>query len=77
MRIPSWSEAEPKIISAALAAVLFFIVSNPLTYKLVDRVITPVLGRVFKTVEAGCPTHVGLLIHTGVFFSLTLALQYV
>ena len=46
-----------------LAAVLFYVVSNPATYKLVESL----LGRFFKIAMNGAPTPAGLLVHTAVF----------
>ena len=49
-----------------LAAVLFYVVSNPATYKLVESL----LGRFFKIAMNGSPTPVGLVVHTAVFAAL-------
>jgi len=49
-----------------LAAVLFYVVSNPATYKLVESL----LGRFFKIATNGSPTATGLLVHTAVFAAL-------
>ena len=49
-----------------LAAVLFYVVSNPATYKLVESL----LGRFFKIATNGSPTAIGLLVHTAVFAAL-------
>ena len=46
-----------------LAAVLFYVVSNPATYKLVESL----LGRFFKIAMNGSPTPAGLVVHTAVF----------
>jgi hypothetical protein len=46
-----------------LASVLFYLVSNPTTYKLVDNLV----GRYVKIVSNGMPTPYGILIHTAVF----------
>ena len=62
-------------LSAALSAgLLFFVISNPYTYKLVDSVIGGVVGAVipqfaywFRIAEAGCPTTYGLVVHSAVF----------
>lgn len=54
-------------------AVVFAIVTNPMTYKLVDRI--------FKTIDVkianqtGCPTFIGLFIHTIIFILLLRALM--
>ena len=51
------------ITRVLLAAVLFYVVSNPATYKLVESL----LGRFFKIAMNGSPTPAGLLVHTAVF----------
>ena len=51
------------ITRVLLASVLFYLVSNPSTYKLVDSV----LSRFVKIISNGSPTSYGLLIHTAVF----------
>ena len=54
------------ITRVMLAAVLFYVVSNPATYKLVESL----LGRFFKIAMNGSPTPVGLVVHTAVFAAL-------
>ena len=54
------------ITRVLLAAVLFYVVSNPATYKLVESL----LGRFFKIAMNGSPTPVGLVVHTAVFAAL-------
>jgi len=63
-----------KFQSAALLAVLFFVLSSPMTYRLVDRLVgglvtavLPQFSSVFKVAEAGCPTQYGLVVHSVVF----------
>ena len=63
-----------KFQNAALLAVLFFVLSSPMTYRLVDRLvggvvtsIFPQFASVFKVAEAGCPTQYGLVVHSLVF----------
>jgi hypothetical protein len=63
-----------KFQSAALLAVLFFVVSSPMTYRLVDRLVgglvsavAPQLTSLFKVAEAGCPTQYGLVVHSVVY----------
>jgi hypothetical protein len=47
-------------------AVLFFVVSNPMTYKLTDKILSPIVGRISQGC-CGCPTTIGLLVHAVVF----------
>jgi hypothetical protein len=63
-----------KATAALSAALLFFVISSPFTYRLVDSVVGGVVGSVvpqfttlFKIAEAGCPTNYGLLVHSAVF----------
>ena len=53
-----------------LAVVLFYVVSNPATYKLVDSF----LGRFFRVARNGSPTFAGLLVHAAVFGALLMFL---
>ena len=63
-----------KAQAALTAALLFFVVSSPFTYRLVDSVVGGLVGAIvpqfttlFKIAEAGCPTNYGLLVHSLVF----------
>lgn len=56
-----------------LTTVVFLIVVNPMTYKLVQKLFANVLGNVANPVT-GCPTYVGIAVHTIIF---TLLLRYV
>jgi len=47
------------------AALLFFIVANPLTYQLVDSLLGPLVGRIAG--PGGAPTTLGLLVHSLVY----------
>lgn len=54
-----------KLKGALVAGLLFFIVSHPMVYKLVDSVLGNLLGRIAS--PSGCPTTWGLIVHAGVF----------
>ena len=63
-----------KMQAALTAALLFYVISSPFTYRLVDQVIggvvgavVPQFGSLFKIAEAGCPTNYGLIVHAVVF----------
>ena len=63
-----------KVKHALMLALLFFVVSSPYTYSLVDKVVStlfggmfPSLASLFKIAEGGCPTTYGLLVHSAVF----------
>lgn len=51
--------------------VLFLIIVNPYTYKLVNSLLQSVVGKIADS--AGCPTTVGILVHAVVF---TVILRY-
>ena len=53
------------------SALVFFLVANPEMYRVVQKVVG---GLVTVAVE-GCPTPVGLLVHTVLFFCVILALM--
>lgn len=54
-----------KLTVALTAGLMFFIISNPVVYKLVDSVIGDTLGRIAS--PSGCPTTWGLIVHSAVF----------
>ncbi len=63
-----------KLQAALTAALLFYVISSPFTYRLVDQVVGGVVGSVvpqftsmLKVAEAGCPTNYGLMLHAAVF----------
>lgn len=63
-----------KTQAALTAALLFYVISSPFTYRLVDNLVGGVVGAVvpqftsmLKIAEAGCPTNYGLLVHSAVF----------
>jgi len=68
---------------AFFAALLFYVISNPITYTLVDSITTTFLGPLlgpsaafFKIAEAGQPTGYELFVHTVVFFFVILGLMH-
>jgi hypothetical protein len=64
-----------KLQISAFQGLLFYILANPITFRVVDGLSTSVGGpRVF---ENGIPTGVGLLVHSAVFFAVTLGLMYI
>lgn len=67
-----------KVQASVTAALLFFVVSSPFTYKIVDSLIggivhtiAPSLTSLFKVAESGCPTNYGLIVHSVVFGLVT------
>jgi hypothetical protein len=48
-----------------MAGLMFFIISHPIVYKLVDSVLRGMLGPIAS--PSGCPTTWGLIVHAGVF----------
>jgi hypothetical protein len=64
-------------ISAAMYAVLFFVFSHPSTYKVVDTLLQPLFGRWVRAMEANCPTHFGVLLHSGAFFAVIFGLSFI
>ena len=55
------------------SALVFFLVANPETYKLIQKVLGGLVGEIASA--AGCPTALGLFLHTIVFFFVILALM--
>ena len=63
-----------KVMHSLFLAILFFVVSSPMTYQLVDSIVggvvsavVPQLSSTFKVAMAGCPTTYGLAVHACVF----------
>ena len=55
------------------SALVFFLVANPETYKVVQKMLGGLIGTIADA--AGAPTPLGLAVHTAVFFSVMLALM--
>lgn len=58
-----------KVKEALVAGLMFFIISHPIVYKLVDSLVGGVLGRLAS--PSGCPTTWGLIVHAAVFAAAT------
>lgn len=63
-----------RIRHSLMLALLFFVISSPYLYKLVDSIVSPIVGSLIpqlswalKISEGGCPTTYGLLVHSAVF----------
>lgn len=54
-----------KVKEALVAGLMFFIISHPIVYKLVDGLIGGLLGPIAS--PGGCPTTWGLIVHSAVF----------
>ena len=55
------------------SALVFFLVANPETYKIFQKLLGGVFGEVASL--SGCPTPFGLFLHTAVFFFVILGLM--
>lgn len=67
-----------KVQASLMAALLFFVISSPFTYRLVDntfgsliRKFLPWDSALLKLAEAGCPTNYGLAVHAAVYGMVT------
>ncbi len=58
-----------KLKAALVAGLMFFIVSNPMVYKIVDGLLGGILGPIAS--PSGCPTTWGLIVHSAVFAAAT------
>ena len=58
-----------KLTAALIAGVMFFIISNPFVYQLVDSLVGQQLGHIAS--PSGCPTTWGLVVHSCVFAAAT------
>ena len=55
------------------SALVFFLVANPETYKVIQKILGGVIGEIAGA--SGCPTPLGLFIHAVIFFCVILALM--
>jgi hypothetical protein len=64
---------DPKVMASIQAALLFLIVANPTTYRLVQMI----FGGLFKVANSatGCPSAMGLILHAVVFGLLSYGLM--
>jgi uncharacterized membrane protein (DUF106 family) len=62
MKVPGLSAKNSVIVTIAL---LFFIVANPMVFRFVDSVLGWLVGPVAS--PSGCPTTLGLVVHSIVF----------
>jgi hypothetical protein len=57
------------------AVLLFFLISNPMTYRLTNSLLGGLVGRLAD--PSGCPTARGLLVHSAVFGLIVYGLMYI
>jgi hypothetical protein len=62
MKIPGLSAKNSVIVTIAL---LFFIVANPMVFRFVDSLLGWLVGPIAS--PSGCPTTLGLVVHSLVF----------
>jgi uncharacterized membrane protein (DUF106 family) len=62
MKIPGLSAKNSAIVTIAL---LFFIVANPMVFRFVDSLLGWLVGPIAS--PSGCPTTLGLVVHSVVF----------
>ena len=76
--MPTPTDAQ-KLQISAFQGLLFYILANPITFRVMDGLVTSVTGpyTTFRIFENGVPTGFGLLVHSAVFFAVTLGLMYV
>lgn len=68
-----------KLQISAFQGLLFYILANPITFRVVDGLVTSLTGpyTTFRVFENGIPTGFGLVVHAAVFFAVTLGLMYI
>ncbi len=62
-----------KLSATIQSIIIFIIVSLPFTYKLTNRLLGEIVGRLADS--SGCPTTMGLIIHAVVFGLIIYALM--
>ena len=55
------------------STLVFFLVANPETFKIVHWMLGSLIGAIAS--PGGCPTPLGLFLHTGLFFLVMMALM--
>jgi hypothetical protein len=55
------------------SALVFFLIANPEIYKIVQKISGGIFGTLAS--EGGCPTTLGLVFHTFLFFCIILGLM--
>ena len=63
---------QEKLITALITGLVFFVIANPETFRLVRRVLGPRIAT-----PTGCPSTIGLLVHTLVFILIIWAMMNV
>jgi hypothetical protein len=68
-----------KLQISAFQGLLFYILANPITFRVVDGLVTSLTGpyTTMRVFENGIPTGFGLMVHAFVFFAVTLGLMYI
>lgn len=61
-----------KIKYSFYSALVYFLVANPETYKIIQKVLGDVLGTISNN---GCPTALGIFVSTFIFFCVMLSLM--
>lgn len=63
-----------KFVHCLLLAIVFFVLSSPITYRLVDTLVGGLVSNyslhmadVLKVAQAGCPTTYGIALHATLF----------
>lgn len=71
-----------KFHASMTAALLFYVISSPFTYKAVDQIVGTIVNAiapqyiyVFKVSQDGSPTNFGLLLHAIVYGAVTYQLM--
>jgi hypothetical protein len=72
-----------KFVHSFTLAVLFFVLSSPTTYSIVDRLVGTIVGSVaphyvetLRVASGGCPTTYGLAVHSVVFAAISFYLLH-
>ena len=71
-----WDDVQKRAYHAILLGLIFLAVSHPMTYKIIDMIIAPIVGKFFRVFEGGCPTTGGVFLHAVVFSVVIFGLTY-
>ena len=72
-----WYDVQKRSYNAILLGLIFIAVSHPMTYRIVDMILAPFLGKLFRGFEGGCPTTGGVFLHGVVFAAVAFGISYI
>lgn len=72
-----WYDIQKRAYNAILLGLIFIAVSHPMTYRIVDMILYPIIGKFFRAFESGCPSTGGVFLHGVVFAAVAFGISYI